>query len=117
MVAERSLPNEEGWDDAAKLNRWRLDQLMECSDRDALWGYAVRLHSVLQRMDRPLLHDPVLFRLLQMGTYDGPSHCRDHVSAIRLSTVTSSRLLDRILAVQEQVRIAGFGVSQTLTTV
>ena len=98
-----SLPNEEGWDTKAKKNRWRQDMLMECTDRDALWGYTVRLHSIVQRMDRAKLNDPVLYRLLRMGVYDAEGRKGEVADAVRLSTATSSRLLDRILAVQEQV--------------
>ena len=42
----------------------------ELSSSDALWGYALRIHSEFQRLDKKLINDPVVSRCLKMGIHD-----------------------------------------------
>jgi hypothetical protein len=82
------------------------DDLSGHDNSNALWGFAIRSAQELEGMPRDRLDDPVLFRLFRMGLFDwtGPSKVVDAVvQSIRYAATTGSRLLRRILLVEEKV--------------
>lgn len=101
MVKGRIPPTEEEWSEEQKEIRWRQDALYELVSSDALWGFAIRAHSELQRLDRVELDDPVLFRTLQIGVYDGEH--KSATSAMRVAVISALRLLAQIRQVSAKV--------------
>ena len=101
MVKGRVPPTEEEWSDEQKEICWCQDALYELVAGDALWGFAIRAHSELQRLDRVWLDNPVLFRTLQIGVYDGEH--KSTTSAMRVAAVSALRLLAQIRQISDKV--------------
>ena len=85
---------------------WRRDNLWELSSSDALWGYALRMHSKFQRLDKKLVNNPVVSRCLKMGIYDRDMHKAAPVSPYRHAETLTICLLGRIMEMEQKVRFA-----------
>ena len=86
--------------------RWQRDTLDECHNDDTLWGYAIRSSEELRKTTPEELGDPVLWRLMQMGTFDwaSPDHLDESsLCAIRYSSVMAAWLIGRILHLEQKV--------------
>ena len=94
-------------DTAANEARWRNDSLLDVYDDDALWGFMIRASEELPQFTGARVRDPVLSRLLRMGVYDWTGENVRTVAstqAMRHSTAMATRLLARLLEVEEKVR-------------
>ena len=99
------LPGEQRFDSL----RWHRDHLWECHNDDALWGFTLRAaEEVRINVQQGVLDDLVLLRLFHMGIGDWaqPDH-RSEAStpAMRHTTVLASRILDRVLILENEVRV------------
>ena len=92
---------------------WRRDNLWELNSSDALWGYALRMHCKLQRLDKKLINDPVVTRCLKMGIYDQDLNKAAPLSPYLHAATLAIRLLGRIVEMEEK---AGFAQEVSLTT-
>ena len=66
-------------------------------------GYAVRMHSELQCLDKKLLNDPVVSRCLKMGMYDWDMNKATPVSPYRHAATLAMCLLGRIMEMKQKV--------------
>jgi hypothetical protein len=95
--------------------RWWNDALPEILRDDALWAYSIRASDQLRGLDTEKVHDLVLMRLLDMGVRDWQG-AEDHlfnftsddlhqqgVRALCHSTLVGSRLLPRVLDLEDRV--------------
>ena len=101
MVKGHVPPTEEDWLQEQQEIRWCQDVLYELVASNTLWGFAIRAHSELQHMDRSELDNPVLFRTLQIGVYDGEH--KSTTSAMRVAAISALRLLAQIRRLEEKV--------------
>ena len=93
--------------DATARVYWVNDDLSDCPNEDALWGFAARASGELEKTPREKVDDPVLYRLFRMGLFDWPGKkmLQEGVSlGVRFAAVVASRLFARILGVEEKVR-------------
>src|ERR1700742_10772 len=88
--------------DAATMNRWHNDRLLDCSPDDRIWGYSARSCDVIAR-GRKNIDDKVLIHMLYMGLLDSkpgapawPEGLSIH-QATRLAPNPSVRSLQRVL--------------------
>ena len=86
-------------DPNADPHQWRDDALIECHNDDALWGFVVRAYEGVQVRSADQWDDPVLLRLMQMGSLNWV--CPDFRSnqltqGIRFAMAMGSRLYERI---------------------
>jgi len=87
-------------------DRWFNDELWECVPDDFLWGCMLRFSDALKRYAGERINDPVLARLLTMGTFDwqGPdSRPQSTTQAVRFTTAVAGRLLHRLRKAEEKV--------------
>ena len=85
---------------------WANDDLSECRNEDALWGYAIRASGELEKTSREAVDDPVLYRLFRMGlfSWSGENRLQEVVSqGVQFATVVATRLFARILGMEEKV--------------
>ena len=94
--------------DATRAHRER-DCLSDCDSDDALWGFAIRSSSELEKTTLDRVDDPVLDRLFRMGFFDWPGKGKllgGVLRGIRYSSVLAFRLLGRILQWEQKVLLA-----------
>jgi hypothetical protein len=85
---------------------WRRDTFPELHNDDALWAYMVRASEEYRLLDRGRLRDDVLRRLLRMGIYDWTgedNRLNQTTPAMRHATAMVTRLVNRLLEVEEKV--------------
>ena len=58
--------------DANTRAHWANDDLSECPNEDALWGFAIHASGELERSSREKVDDSVLYCLFHMGLFDWP---------------------------------------------
>jgi hypothetical protein len=88
----------------------------ELSNDDALWAYSIRASQQVLNLDEERVQDPTLVRLLDIGVHDwhgseehlysmtGKDNLRNHcVRALRHSALVGSRLLPRLLDLEDKV--------------
>ena len=86
---------------------WANDDLSECHNEDALWGYTIRTSRELEKTSREAVDDPVLYCLFRMGLFDwsGENRLQEVVSqGVHFATVVATRLFAHILGMEEKVR-------------
>ena len=93
-------------DHTSEIIRWREDDLGECHNEDALWGYMVRCWVEWQDRDRALWTDPVFNRLIYMGAVEWTRGGRKPSPAVRFSTALASRLQQHIIRLETQVGVS-----------
>ena len=89
------------------------DAFVEAHHDDALFGYMLRESSDYETTDWNVVNDPVIHRLLRMGIYDWQDPDKElHQAkrAIRFSTALSSRILKRVLTVEQKVSDLSIGL-------
>ena len=86
---------------------WSRDGLPECSDLDAMWGFAIRAAETWRSTDWESVNDPILKKLLKLSIFDWtdeggelPKHAR---VPMMMSSLLASRILPRILAGEKKV--------------
>ena len=88
------------------LQQWRDNTLIECHNDNAMWGYAVRVYEHVRLCTKDQWDDPVLLRLMQMGSLDWvhPDFCSNQLAqGIRFATVMGLRLYERIRVIEREV--------------
>ena len=100
------LPGEERFN----VLQWHNDHLPELHNDDALWGFTLRASEEVRinRIQGSLM-DPVLLHLFNMGIdqWTSPDHrTNSSIQVMRHGTVMASRLLDRILILENEVRVS-----------
>ena len=105
-MPDRLLEDEVDLSPEERQESWRRDNLWELSSSDALWGYTLRMHGKLQRLDKKLVNDPVVTRCLKMGIYDRDLHKATPLSPYRHTATLAIRLLGRIVEMEQKVRFA-----------
>jgi hypothetical protein len=73
-----------------------------------LWAYGIRASEEFRLRDWEKVKDPVLKRLFTMGIFDWidkDDRLNQATQAVRLSTAMSSRMLDRMMELEDKVRI------------
>jgi len=85
---------------------WHDQVMPELLNDDAIHVYQIRMSEELRMMDLAHLNDPVLKRLLDMGCFDwkSPNSVLGPGNGIAYSAVVASRLLPRLLEVEDKVR-------------
>src|SRR6267378_2343725 len=86
---------------------WANDDLSECHNEDALWGYTIHASGELEKTSREAVDDLVLYCLFCMGLFDwsGENRLQEVVSqGVQFATVVATRLFARILGMEEKVR-------------
>jgi len=75
-------------------------------NNNTIHAYRIQLSEELRMMDLAHLRDPVLKRLLDMGCYDwkSPNSVSGPGNSIAYSAVVASRLLPRLLELEDKVR-------------
>jgi len=92
----------ESFDQEAWHNRVMPDLLND----DVIHAYRIRMSEELRTMDLARVNDPVLKRLLDMGCFNwkSPNSVSGPRNGITYSAVVASRLLPRLLEVEDKVR-------------
>ena len=93
--------------DATTRAHWANNDLSECHNEDALWGYAICASGELEETTKEKVEDPVLYCLFRTGLFDWPGRrmLQEGVSlGVRFATVVTTRLFARILGLEEKVR-------------
>ena len=110
MMPDRLLEDEVDLSPEERQESWHRDNLWELSSSDTLRGYALRMHSKLQRLNKKLINNLVMSRCLKMGIYDRDMHKAAPVSPYRHAATLAIRLLGRIMEMEQKVRLhtAGF---------
>ena len=95
--------------DAATMNRWHNDRLLDCSPDDRIWGYSARSCEVIAR-ERKNIDDEVLIHMLYLSLLDpkaGAPAWSEGLSvrqSTRLAANSSVRILQRVLRMDATVR-------------
>ena len=100
MSYGETLPGEARFDE----ERWLQDTMPELHKMDTLWAYCIRGAAWFHRLNRQQVNNPVLVRLLEMGLVDGHLSDNKFNFSDRYTAIATSRLLDRLMVVEEQVR-------------
>jgi hypothetical protein len=85
---------------------WERDNLGECHNDDALWGYIIRVAEEFRIHNPQQWNDPVLHRLFMMGTRDWANPDKrlpQATQGVRFATVMGSRIFRRVLAIEGMV--------------
>jgi len=85
---------------------WANDELSECHNEDALWGFAIRASGELEKTTKEKADDPVLYCLFCMGLFNWPGRrmLQEGMSlGVDFTTVVATRLFSRILGIEEGV--------------
>ena len=93
--------------DANTRAHWANDDLSECPNEEALWGFAIRTSGELERSSREKVDDSVLYCLFHMGLFDWPGRnkLQEGISlGVRFAAVMATRLFAHILKIEEKVR-------------
>ena len=83
----------------ADLHQWRDNTLIECHNNNALWGFAVQAYEGVRVRSADQWDDPVLLRLMQMGSLDWVHpdfRSNQSTQGIRFATAMGSRLYETI---------------------
>jgi len=85
---------------------WHNRVMPELQNDDAIHAYQIRMSEELQMLDLARVNDPVLKRLLDMGCFDwkSPNSVSSPGNGIAYSAIVVSRLLPRLLKVEDKVR-------------
>ena len=85
---------------------WHNRVMPELQNDDAIHAYQIRMSEELWILDLARVNDPVLKRLLDMGCFDwkSPNSVSGPGNGIAYSAVVASRLLPRLLEVEDKVR-------------
>ena len=83
---------------------WLQDTMPKLHKMDVLWAYCICGAARFHCLNHQQVNNPVLIRLLEMGLVDG--HPPDNKSNFsnRYTAIATSRLLDRLLVLEKQVR-------------
>ena len=100
MSYGETLPGEACFDEG----RWLQDAMPELHKMDALWAYCIRGAAWFHRLNHQQVNNPVLVCLLEMGPVDGHPPDNKFNFSDHYATIATSRLLDRLLVLEEQVR-------------
>ena len=87
--------------------RWKRDSFPELHSDDFLWASVAREWEILKQVPNETINDPVLDRALKIGILDWTGeNIRQPQStqAMRHGTVVGSRLLVKIIALEQRVR-------------
>jgi hypothetical protein len=87
--------------------RWKRDSFPELYSDDFLWASVAREWEILKKVPKEAINDPVLDRALKIGILDWTGeNVRQHqaTQAMRHGTVVGSRLLAKIIALEQRVR-------------
>jgi hypothetical protein len=87
--------------------RWKRDSFPELYNDDFLWASAAREWEILKKVPKSTINDPVLTRALDIGILDWTDENVRQVQstqAMRHGTVVGSRLLAKIIALEQRVR-------------
>ena len=94
------LPGEAHFDKGC----WLQDAMPELHRQDTLWAYCIWGAAWFQRLSHQQVNDPVLIRLLEMGLVNGYAPDNKYNFADHYAAIATSRLLDRLLVLEKQVR-------------
>jgi len=85
---------------------WHNRVMPKLLNDDAIHAYRIRMSEELRMLDLAHVNDPVLKRLLDMGCFDwkSPNSVSGPGNGIAYSAVVASRLLPRLLEVEDKVR-------------
>jgi len=88
--------------------RWRNNPMNELFNDDAIHAYRIRLSEQLRSMDLARVQDPVMMRLLNMGTFDwkSPNSIAGPIQGMSFAAVLMSRILPRVLDLEDKVSSA-----------
>src|SRR3979409_1610306 len=93
-------------DHLSEIIRWREDDLGECHNEDALWGFMVRCWEEWSGRDRAVWTDPVFNRLIYMGAIEWTRGGRKPSPAAWFTTALASRLQQHIIRLETQVGVS-----------
>jgi len=85
--------------------QWRNNPMNVLYNDDAIHVYRIRLSEQIRFMDLARIRDPVLMRLLNMGTFDWkpPNSIAGPIQGMSYSAVLMSRILPRVLDLEDKV--------------
>ena len=85
--------------------QWRNNPMNILYNDDAIHAYRIRLSEQIRFMDLARVRDPVLMRLLDMGTFDWkpPNSIAGPIQGMSYSAVLMSRILPRVLDLEDKV--------------
>ena len=87
--------------------RWNRDRFLEFHRADQLWANAIRASEEGRLRSQDLINDPVLDDLLRMGVFDWTGvkdHLRQGILPMWHVSAMASRMVDRIIGVEQKVR-------------
>ena len=104
------IPGKEQWDMMARDRRWQQDVCSELFNDDAEWAYSIRTAEQFKMTDKGKVNDAVLMRMFHIGIYDWTGEDKGKLlhqvaQAMRHGTNLSWRIFQRLLAVEDKVRI------------
>ena len=76
----------------------------ELHKMDVLWAYCICGAAWFHRLNRQQVNDPVLVHLLEMGLVNGHPPNNKFNFSDRYAAIATSRPLDRLMILEEQVR-------------
>jgi len=84
---------------------WHNNPMSALYNDNVIHVYQIRLSEELQVMDLAHLRDPVMRRLLDMGTFDWklPNSVAGPIQGMSYSAILMSRILPRVLDLEDKV--------------
>jgi hypothetical protein len=106
MVRWKVRAGQEAFSMEQRDSQWKRDIFAELHNDDALWAYMIRCEGEIRALQDGELNDPVLWRLLRMGVLDWEgtdNRLHQATQAMRHSTAISTRILTRLLELENKV--------------